>query len=323
MKTLKIALFGGTGFVGHHLCALLANQGHTVTVFSREPDRHLDLTVLPTVSVEQLDVYQINQVLNQTQGYDAVINLIGILNESGHQGEGFRHVHVDPARNLIQACQRNHIPRLIQMSALNADPNKGSSYYLLSKGVAENLVLNAECNALHVTVIRPSVIYGPGDSFLTKFAKLLKFSPGVMMLPSSKAILSPIYVKDVAKVIVNALENRDTWGQAYDLCGPKSYTLKQLVEYTPKVTHTRRLIIGLNDKASKFMAHVFEYLPFKPYSVDNYLSTLTPSVCKNPFPVVFNLEPASLEMIAPSYLGPDHMNDPYYALREKYSKSKS
>jgi len=322
MKTFKIALFGGTGFVGHHLCSLLASLGHTVTVFSRRPEQHRDLTILPTVSLEEIDVYNINAVLNQTHGYDVLINLIGILNESGHSGEGFRQAHIDSTRHLVQACQRNQIPRLIQMSALNADAKNGSSYYLLSKGQAENIALAAESINCHVTCFRPSVIYGPGDSFLTTFAKLLKFSPGVMLLPSSEAIFSPIYVGDVVKAIASSLDNRATFAQAYDLCGPMAYTLKELIQYTAKVTHRRRWIIGLNQKASNMAAHVMEYMPFKPYSIDNYLSALTPSVCKNPFPVVFNMHPVSLETIVPSYLGPDHLDDPYSALRELYSKSK-
>lgn len=321
MKPMKIALFGGTGFVGHHLCALLAKEGHTVTVFSRRPDQHKDLRVLPTVCVEELDVYNLNEVLTHTQGYDVLINLIGILNEKGHKGEGFRHAHIDSTRHLITACQRNNILRFIHISALNADPEEGSSYYLLSKGVAERLVLGAESKSLHVTVLRPSVIYGPGDSFLTKFVKLLKLSPGLMLLPSAQAILSPIYVQDVVEVIAACLVNRETFGQHYDLCGPKAYSLKHLVEYTAQVTGHPRLIIGLNEGASRVFAHIAEYLPFKPYSVDNFLSALTPSICKNSFPVVFNLHPSSLETRVPTYLGPSRLKDPYSALREKISKS--
>jgi len=323
MKNLKIALFGGTGFVGHHLCSLLASQGHTVTVFSRRPDQHKELTILPTVSVEEADVYNINSVLHATQGHDAVINLIGILNEAGHRGEGFRHVHIDSTRNIVQACQRNKIPRLIQMSALCADPQTGNSYYSLSKGEAERLAQAANTEKLHVTSFRPSVIYGPGDSFLTKFAKVLKWSPGLMMLPSSEAILSPIYVGDVVRAIATSLNLRETYGQHYELCGPQAYTLKQLVEYIAEVTKTRRKIIGLSNKASKIVAHIMEYMPFKPYSVDNYLTALKPSICKNPFPVIFNIQPVSLETIVPSYLGPNHLKDRFSALRELYSKSKN
>lgn len=323
MKTLKIALFGGTGFVGHALCNLLASQGHQVAVFSRRPDSHKDLRVLPTVTVQELNVYQLNEVLTATQGFDAVINLIGILNESGHRGEGFRHAHIDSTLNIIKACQRNNIPRLIQMSALNADPEQGTSYYALSKGEAQRLAMAACKDKLQVTCFRPSVIFGPGDSFLSKFVTLLKMSPGFLLLPSSEAILSPVYVEDVVQAMAISLTEQETHGKIYDLCGPKAYTLKQLVDYTAQISGVHRKIIGLNNHTSNILAHILEYVPGKPYSVDNYLSALVPSVCKNPFPSIFQLKPTALESIAPSYLGPNHLKDRFSALREQYSKSKN
>lgn len=292
MKTYKIGIFGGTGFVGHALCALLRQQGHHVTIFSRRA----------STGVERLDVYNQTDVITALHGFDAVVNLIGILNEKGHRGEGFERAHVETTRNILAACKQNAIPRLIHMSALNADECHGKSFYAQSKGKAENLVHAAASDSFHVTSFRPSVIYGPGDSFLSKFAMLLKYSPGVMLLPSADAIMSPVYIHDVVQAMVASLDNSQTFGQRYDLCGPDAYTLKELVELVANVTHRRRIILGLNDKASCLVAHIMEYLPIKPYSVDNYLSALTPSVCAYPFPDIFKIKPVSIKHVSLDYL---------------------
>lgn len=322
MQTLNIVILGGSGFVGHHLCARLTSLGHNITVFSRRPQSCRDLKILPTVQVKEVDVFDKDALIEHTKGADVIINLIGILNEKGHNGEGFYRAHVEVTKNVIEACKQNHIPRLLHMSALNADAKNAPSFYLLSKGEAEDYVHAHNSKNLKVTSFRPSVIYGPGDSFFNLFAKLLRLSPGIMLLPSADAQFAPIYVRDVVNVMTQSLNMRETYGQRYDLCGPMVYTLKDLVKYLEKITGTKRWVLGMNESFSSFFAHIMEYMPFKPYSVDNFHSATIPSICSEPFPAVFNIKPVQLENIVPTYLGTNQYNDDFAELRERYSKSR-
>lgn len=302
MSKHTIAILGGSGFVGRHLCAVLAKQGHRIRVFTRNPHGCRHLTVLPTVSVEQVDIFDQGALMEASQGCDVMINLVGILNEKGRKGKGFYHAHVDLAKIVVNVCKHNAISRLLHMSALNADAKNGSSFYLRTKGEAENYVHMHASQDLKVTSFRPSVIFGPYDNFFNRFATLLKYSPGIMMLPSANAQFAPIYVLDVANVVASSIDMREAVGARYDLCGPMVYTLKHLVSFTSQACKRKRLIIGLGKKISNVAAYIMQYLPGKPYSVDNYKSALTPNVCTGPFPKIFNLQTKRLEYIVPTYL---------------------
>jgi len=309
MTQHTIAVLGGSGFVGQHLCAALAKEGHQVRVFTRRPQACKQLTVLPTVSVLDVDVYNNKELTHASKECDVMINLIGILNEKGHDGDGFELAHVGVTQMALHACELNKIPRYIHMSALNADAKHNTSHYLRTKGIAEDFA-HTHHNTIHVTSFRPSVIFGPGDQFLNRFAKMIQYAPGIMLLPSSYSQMAPIFVGDVVTAMVKSIDLRDTYGKRYDLCGPMVYTLKSLVEFTAKTIHEPCHIIGLNPTLSNMAAHILEYLPFKLFSIDNYHTALTPSVCKNSFPALFDIRPAKLEYIVPTYLGvlSDHMN---------------
>ena len=170
----RVTLLGGTGFVGRHLAARLVARGHSVQVLTRHRFRHTDMLVLPTLTLTQADVYDAGVLREAFLGSDAVINLVGILNERGHKGAGFREAHVTLTEAVIEACRGAGVRRLLHMSALNAD-KQGPSHYLRTKGEAATAVLMAK--QLDATVFEPSVIFGPGDSFLTRFAALLKRLP--------------------------------------------------------------------------------------------------------------------------------------------------
>lgn len=319
MTAHKIALLGGSGFVGRHLCAALSKTQTPVKVLTRKPATCKSLTVLPTVSIHEVDVYDSKELIAATKDCDVLINLIGILNESGHEGEGFELAHVGVAHLVMRACELNQIPRYIHMSALGADAKHATSHYLRTKGVAENFVHQHQHQThTHVTSFRPSVIYGPGDQFFNRFASLLKFSPGFMFLPSSYSQLAPIYVGDVVSAILQSIDARACYGKRYDLCGPTIYTLKSLVEFTAKTIHEDCAIIGLNPTFSNIVAHILEYVPTKPFSVDNYHTALTPNVCKQPFPALFGITPANLEYIVPTYLGV--LSDPMNQIRRRYEQ---
>jgi len=296
MKINTVCVLGGTGFVGSHLVARLIASGRRVKVITRRRERHRDLLVLPGVSLIEGDVNDPATLKRHFTGCDAVVNLIGILNEKGHDGSGFRRAHVDLSRHVAETCRATGVKRLLHMSALGADAGTGTSLYQRTKGEAESLV-RTQSGDTKVTIFRPSVIFGPGDSFLNRFAGLLRIAP-VLPLACPGARFAPVYVGDVVTRFVDSLEDAGTFGQRYDLCGPKVYTLKELVQYTARTLGLRRAIIGLPDWASRLQATVFEYVPGKPFSLDNYRSLQRDNVCPGG-----GTCPTSLESVAPRYLG--------------------
>lgn len=306
MKHENILVIGGTGFVGRHLVAALAARGASVTVPTRRRDRAKHLILLPTVDVVEADVRDQKVLQRLAEGRDAVINLAGILH-----GPDFMATHVELAQGVVNACHSAGVKRLLHMSALGADP-KAPSEYLRSKGIGEQATLAAD--DLEVTVFRPSVIFGPEDRFLNLFARLAQF---FLVLPvgSPGARFQPVYVGDVVRAFVVALDDRDAAGKRYDLCGPREYTLRQLVEFVCAVTGRRRLVIGLPDNLSYLQAWSLELLPMKLLTRDNYYSMQVPNVCEGPFP--FGIHPVALEAAAPSWLAPAGPRERYPRLRWK------
>lgn len=302
MKINTVCILGGTGFVGRHLIQELTASGYQLRVLTRRREQHRDLLVLPNLVLVEADIHDAHALTGQFSGCDAVINLVGILNEKGRDGSGFRRAHVELPRKIVQACLAAGVTRLLHMSALNADAQAGRSHYLRSKGVGEELVHGVQ--GLHTTSFRPSVIFGPEDSFFNRFATLLKFSPFIFPLACPQARFAPVYTSDVVKSFALALNEMASFGQRYELCGPRIYTLKQLVEYTAHVINVRRKIIGLSDGLSRLQARIFDWLPGKPFSLDNYYSLQTDSICRGPFPAIFNIAPTPVEAIVPNYLSP-------------------
>ena len=228
------------------------------------------------------------------RGCDAVINLVGVLHDA-RGSRGFDAAHVELARKVAAACKANGVRRVLHMSALAAAPDAPSSY-LRSKGTAERLVL---ASGLDVTVFRPSVIFGPEDSFLNLFAGLARMLP-VLALACPNARFQPVFVEDVAAAFVRALDDIGTLGRSYDLCGPKRYTLRELVTYVGRLTGHPRPVIGLNRTLSYCQAWAMELLPVKLMTRDNLRSMEIDSVCDCAFP--FGIKPQSLEAVAPAWL---------------------
>ncbi|NOZ51942.1 MAG: complex I NDUFA9 subunit family protein [Gammaproteobacteria bacterium] len=302
-KYRRICILGGTGFVGQHILNRLTNTDFKIRVISRHRERHRELLLFPEVELVTADIHDPQVLKENFSDQDVVINLVGILNQSGKKQATFKAVHVDLTRHIIQACQMKGVKRLLHMSALNADSAKGPSQYLRTKGEAENLVHNAK--NINVTSFQPSVIFGLEDDFFNRFARLLKIPPTFIPFPlaCADAKFSPVFVDDVAAAFTVAVQNEATFGQRYALCGPESYTLKALVEYTAKLGGIKRSIYGLGDSLSKLQAILLGFVPGQPFSKDNYLSMKIDSVCDTPFPALFNITPASVESIVPSYIG--------------------
>ncbi len=299
MKKLSICVLGGTGFVGTRLCAELVTRGHHIKVLTRQRERHRELLVLPSLELVQADIHNENDLRHQFENCDAVISLVGILNEKGHDGSGFHTAHVELARKVISMCSANKVPRLLHMSALNAHPDE-KSFYLRTKGEAENYVHTFAANKIAVTSFRPSVIFGAEDSFINRFAAILKIAP-ILPLACAKTKFAPVYVDDVVQVMADALTDKNTFDQRINLCGPKQYSLKQLVKYVAVTSDLNRMIIGLPNWASKLQANILEYVPGKPFSLDNYLSLQKDSICAE-LPQGHGRCTTSLESIVPSYL---------------------
>ncbi len=292
MNIRRIALIGGSGFVGRHITRRLRNRGYRCRVITRHPHRHLGLkTIAEVVKADPFDHIQLTSAL---EGCDAVVHLIGILNAGGGNA-GFRRVHVELVEKVVSACLDAKVVRLLHMSALNADQAGGGSQYLRSKGEGEDHAHTRGKNTgMAVTSFRPSVIFGPDDSFLNRFAALLRI-PGPLPLACPDARLSPVYVGDVAAAFANALEDRSTFGRHYELCGPETYTLEQLVRFISEHSGRHKPIIRLPDWASRLQAAILQYVPGKPFTPDNYQSLQTPSVCQEDGLAALGITPTSLE----------------------------
>ncbi|MBI3571170.1 MAG: complex I NDUFA9 subunit family protein [Gammaproteobacteria bacterium] len=301
MAAHQVCLLGGSGFVGKRLATRLSETGHDVVILTRHRERHRDILVLPTVRLAEGDVHDANFLRHQFRGRDTVINLVGILNEKGRSGKGFTRAHAELPEKIVKACRESGVRRLLHMSALHA-ARMAPSHYLRSKALGEEAVHRAESPDFHVTSFRPSVIFGPGDGFLNRFASLLRLAPGVFPLACPDARFQPVYVEDVVRAFTESLDNHKTFGNRYDLCGPRVYSLREIVAYVAKQIGKRVCIVGLPDALSYLQAAALEFVPGKPFSLDNYRSLQIDSVCEKGFPEVFGITPASLEEIAPGYL---------------------
>lgn len=339
MKMHSICVLGGSGFVGNALVSELASRGLRVKVLSRRRDQAKPLILLPTVEVVEANIHDERVLAREFQGFDAVINLVGILHESkpgrsdkpqARRGD-FHQVHVELPRKIIAACAQNGIHRLLHLSALGADPASRSAYQR-SKGVGEALVREAGLAAnpepgtlygskltarrdMQISLFRPSVIFGAGDSFLNLFARLMRVLP-VVPLACPHAKFQPVHVADVARAMADALDDRATFGQTYDLCGPRVYTLMELLEYVRHALGLNTRILPLCDRLSYFNAWAMEFKPgAKIMTRDNYFAMQVPNVCSgNPPP---NWAPAALEATAPEWMQQHSQRGQYGGFRNR------
>ena len=301
MRLQSIAVLGGTGFLGTRLVARLIKDGHQVTVLSRDREQHKHLLVLPGLTLENCDVYVEAQLSERFRGKDVVINLIGILNERGFSGSGFRRAHTELTQGVLQAARSAGVARLLQVSALKAATD-APSYYLRSKGEAEKLIRESG-PALDWTIFKPSVMFGPGDSFLNRFAGLLRAIPLVFPLAKPDARFQPVLVDDVVEAVLRCLHGGASSRQTYELGGPKIYTLREIVSLVGKLTGQRRWIVGLPDFAARLQALAMDFVPGRPFSSDNYRSLTVDSVCTGDGFTKLGIKPQSMPASARQYLG--------------------
>lgn len=288
-----VLVLGGTGFVGQALVSELLDRGYGVSVASRTPHNHPELSRRQGLSLLQWNGSVIDDLL---PGHDVLVNLVGILNEPVHNGKTFEKVHVDLTRAILVSAHKAGLKRYLHMSALGAHATAGSSFYQRSKGKAEDLAhAFGYKNGIGVTSFRPSVIFGANDSFLNRFAQLARLMPGIFPLACPQARFSPVYVGDVVRCMADALDNPSSIGRRIDLCGPQDYTLEEIVRYAAQASGHPRRIVPLPDWLTRLQAHVLEWVPGQPFTRDNYASLQVPNTCPADCP----RQPTRLEDVWP------------------------
>ena len=305
---MNILILGGSGFVGRAICSKLVAAGHSITVPTRKRDNARALFPLPSVTVEEVDASDLATLTRLAYGKDAVINLIGILNGN------FERAHVTFTETALAACKAAGVSRYLHMSALGASRD-APSLYQKTKARGEALV---SVSGLDFTIFAPSVIFGREDSFLNKFAQMVSLLPPFvpMALPGASAKFQPVAVDDVARAFVAAINTESTYGQRYELVGPKVYTLKELVAYVMLLAHDKHMIVGLPGFVTSMLAGVLQFVPTQPLTPDNVKSMSVDNVSAAPFPA-FAGTATALEDVAPTYLGSAAIIDEFALARER------
>ena len=299
MSKHTIAIIGGTGFIGGILAAQLSREGYRLKLLTRARERVKRHIVIPTLDLVEADVHNEAVLCKHLKGAKAVINLTGILNES-RTGD-FNRVHAELPAKIVSACSSVAVPRLLHMSALKASSD-APSQYLRSKAAGEIAVTDS-ADDLDVTVFRPSVVFGAGDDFFNRFAAITEMVPIALPLACASARFSPVYVGDVANAFVRSLADKSTYGQGYNLCGPDTFTLAEIVRYTMEQLGIQRSIIPLGAGLSRLQALLMGRMPGKPFSTDNYRSMLVPSTCDGEDLARLGIEATTVDAVVPTYLG--------------------
>ncbi len=295
----RILVLGGTGFVGRSVCEQLTERRRDgcVTVPTRRLAHGHAVQMLPTVRLEEASVHDDAALRRLVAGSDAVINLVAILHGSS---AAFEQVHVALPRRLAQACTDTGVRRLVHISALGVSADAPSNY-LRSKAAGEAALKAA---GLELTVLRPSVIFGSADRFLNLFAQLQALAP-VLPLAGSGARFQPVWVEDVARAAVAALDRPDSIGQTLECAGPEVFTLADLVRLAGRWSGHERPQIALPEWAGRLQAALMEWLPGEPLmSRDNIDSMRVPNIAGGALPglAALGITPTALLAVAPGYL---------------------
>jgi uncharacterized protein YbjT (DUF2867 family) len=246
-----VTIFGGTGFVGRHVVRALAKQGWRIRVAARRP--YLAGHLQPAGRVGQIHAVQANlrfpaSVAAALRGSDAVVNLVGILSESGQQS--FDAVQGFGARAVARAAREAGVRTLVQMSALGADPTSDSDY-ARSKAAGEAAAFEFFPEA---NVLRPSLVFGPEDDFFNRFAAMARVSPILPLIGGGETRFQPVFVGDVAEAVAKALAGETKPGAIYELGGPEVKTFRELMEYVCATTGRKRLLAPVPFGGAHYLA---------------------------------------------------------------------
>jgi NADH dehydrogenase len=299
----RITVFGGSGFVGRHLVGRLAKQGWVVRVAVRDPATALALKPLGNVGQivpMRADIREPAAVDLAVAGVEAVVNLVGILTESGRAT--FQAIHVDGAGRLAAAAAKAGVLHYVHMSSLGADAGGGSAY-ARTKAAGEQAVQAAFPAAV---VMRPSVIFGPEDGFFNRFARMAQLSPVLPLIGGGHTRFQPVYVGDVAEACVLALGGTRASGRRFDLGGPRVYTFKELIELVLAQIGRHRVLCSIPFGLAEIQGAILERLPggrlvltrdqVAQLKRDNVVAAGAPGLAE------LGIAPTPVEAILPTYL---------------------
>lgn len=314
--TQTVTVFGGSGFVGRHTVRALARAGYRVRVAVRKPN--LATYVLPAgnpgqIQIAKTDVHDADSVKAAIRGADAVVNLVGVLYERGHQS--FEELHVHAAGTIAKAAADEGVTSLIQISAIGADEDAEAAY-AASKGKGEAAVRAAFPNA---TILRPSIVFGPEDEFFNRFAWLAQMAPVLPLIGGGHTKFQPVYVGDVAAAIVKCVSDAATRGQTYELGGPDVYTFKELMQAILRMTCRKRLLVPVPFALASLKAFFLQFMPKPLLTPDQVTLLKSDNVVSDGAKTLADLgiAPDSVDAIVPSYLWRFRPRGQYEALAGK------
>lgn len=295
-----VTVFGAAGFVGRYVCQELAARDARIRAVSRDPNTALflrPLAGLGQMALVRASLAHEESVMNACEGVDAVVNLVGILDESGSQD--FDDVHVDGARRVAEAAKAGGAKSFVQISAIGANPDAEAGY-ARTKGLGEEAVLEAFPGA---TILRPSIVFGPEDEFLNRFAGMIRSLP-VMPVVGGNAEFQPIYVGDLAEAIAAAaLDPADHAGKTYELGGPTVVTMRELLHWIARTIGKDENFVEVPDGVTGRLAKIFGWMPGAPMTYDQWLMLQKPNVVSGENGLqAFGVSPTPMQAVAPNWM---------------------
>ena len=301
MRNRRTAVLGGSGFIGRYVVKRLAARGEVIAVGCRNAEAAKFLKPMGDVGqIVPLNVAIGDETLLPAflAGNDALVNCVGILRESGPQTFELVH-HTGPAR-LARFAREAGIERFVHISAIGAD-SRSSSAYARTKAAGEQAVRDAFPT---VTILRPSVVFGPEDQFFNRFAAMAMMSPALPLIGGGETRFQPVYVGDVADAVVKCLEDPTTAGRLYELGGPKIYTFREVIELLLHEIRRKRWFIDLPFGLAAFQARLMSILPNPPLTPDQVELLKRDNIVSSAAMTLASLgiAPTAAEMILPTYL---------------------
>ncbi len=261
MKRPVITVVGGSGFVGRHVVKSLCNKGYRVHVLCRDTVAASHLKTagnVGQVAIEHADITKPESLKGKLNGSFAVVNLVSTLYSRGKQT--FNALNVKGAEAVAREAKAAGVERFIQISALGAD-RATDTQYGRTKKAGEDAVHAQFPNA---TILRPSLVFGPGDGFFDRFARMALLAPALPLIAGGQTQYQPVYVEDVAKAIVAAIESEESEGKTFALAGPRRYTFRTMLKLLMETTGKKRMLAPLPSSLASLMGGVCEILPFPP-----------------------------------------------------------